>query len=329
MANPPLFNAVSSSARQLLLLLRCLPPSSKAHVRLSPEGLRISTEEGSALEAFVFVEKALFASYTYNTAGGEGVEHEAPIFQVNLNALIETLNIFTLSDMPAPKQSATTEAYAAHRLNRHAGINAFSSSAFGMNGICTLTYEYEGAPLSVHMSDAGVATTCDLTTYSAMTVEDIPFSRDAIALKTIMRSSFMLDAMTELSSLNPAYLTLMASPARSGHSGLSLSVSGGLGSANVDFVADTLAEEPIIETFTCPNKITASFRFALVRSAQRAMSTASKLSLRLDEDGVLSMQFLVELEGHGAGSGVAFIDFKVVPLVEGEADGESSADEAV
>lgn len=278
------------------------------------------------MEAFVFVEKAIFTSYKYHTSQA-AADEEHTVFQINLNALIETLNIFTLSDMPALKQSATTEAYAAHRLNRHAGINAFSSSAFGMNGICTITYEDAGSPLSIHMSDAGVTTTCDLTTYSATTTEDIPFSRDAIALKTIMRSSFILDATTELSSLNPAHLTISASPFTDAAAGLSLSVSGALGSANIDFTADTAAEEPIIETFNCSNKITASFRFALFKSAQRAMATASKVSLRLDEEGVLSMQFLVELEGHGSGSGVAFVDFKVVPLMEGEADDTSSDNE--
>lgn len=321
MAQSPIFNAVSPSARQLLILLRCLPPSPKAHIRLSLEGLRVSVDDGSAMEAFVFVEKALFSSYTFNPRlQGESSEPDQPVFQVNLNALIETLNIFTLSDLPVQKQSATTEAYAAHRLNRHAGINAFSSGAAGMTGICSITYEEEGSPLSIHMSDAGVTTTCDLTTYAAAILEEIPFSRDAIALKTIMRSTYMLDAVNELASLAPAYLTIAATAADSNNASLSLSAAGTLGSANVDFAAVTSTDEPTLETFNCAARTSASFRFTQIKSAQRAMSTASKVSVRLDEEGVLSMQFLVELETHGAGAGLAFVDFKMVPLVEGEAE---------
>lgn len=48
--NAPLFTAVSSSARQLFLLLRCISFASKAHVRVSPENIRFSVEETSVLE---------------------------------------------------------------------------------------------------------------------------------------------------------------------------------------------------------------------------------------------------------------------------------------
>lgn len=282
------------------------------------------------MESFVFVDRALFTSYIYvplrDPSDATGEDH--PVFQINLDALIETLNILTLADLPVPKQSATTEAYAAHRLNRHAGMNAFSSTALGMNGNCTLTYASEGSPLSINMSDAGVTTTCDLTTYSPETLEEIPFSREAIALKTIMPSSCLLDAISELSSLNPAHVTISALPDSSAGKKLSLLAVGALGSATVDFATDPAFDTPTLETFQCPAKTSASFRFALIKSAQRAMATSSKVSLRLDEDGVLSMQYLVQLERYGRNEGVAFVDFRVVPLVEGEADeeGDDSAE---
>ncbi|MFS2037150.1 hypothetical protein ACEN8I_24205, partial [Polaromonas sp. CT11-55] len=72
-----------------------------------------------------------------------------------------------------------------------------------MSGVCTITYEGEGSPLSIHMSESGVTTTCDLTTYEADRSEDIPFDRDALALKTILRSAYLLDAINELSSMSP------------------------------------------------------------------------------------------------------------------------------
>lgn len=49
------------------------------------------------------------------------------------------------------------------------------------------------------------------------------------------------------------------------------------------------------------------------------MQAASKVSVRLDEECVLSLQFLVEV-GVGDGDGAAFVDFRVVPLVDGEAE---------
>lgn len=333
MATPaPLFSAVTSSSRQLLLLLRCISFAKKAQIRISPEGMRFSTEEGSAMESFIFLEKALFSSYTYNTPPPASSQDDdsppPPVFEINLTSLLETLNIFTLSDPNATKRASDYESF---RLNRHAGINAFSNHALGISGVCRFSYEGEGSPLSIHMSESGVTTTCDLTTYEADSTEEIPFNRDALALKTIMRSSYLLDAIVELSSMNPANLTILASPtsrSRAAVTNLSLTAAGALGSAAVDFTADTSSDTPILETFHCPTRTSASFKFSSIKAAQRAMAASTKVSMRLDEEGVLSLQFLVEVEaggagtgGGGGGEGVAFVDFRVVPLVEGEGTG--------
>lgn len=47
---PPILTALSSSARQLYLLLRCINFSEKAHVQISDEGLKFSVEEASVME---------------------------------------------------------------------------------------------------------------------------------------------------------------------------------------------------------------------------------------------------------------------------------------
>ncbi|KAI7270391.1 hypothetical protein KC335_g5667 [Hortaea werneckii] len=381
-SSTPIFSAVSSSARQLLTLLRCIAPAKKAQVLISAQGLRFSTEDGSVMESFVFLEKHLFTSYTYQppTPPSSQDDHQDPLFEINLNSLIETLNIFSLSDPAATKRPGGGggmegyDALAAHRLNRHAGINPFSTSAALSSGICSFTYQAPGHPLSIHMSESGVTTTCDLTTYQADTQEEIPFARDALALKAILRSSYLLDAVTELGSMSPETLTLTASSssramttmtAAASSPCLSLSAAGALGSATVDFTNPTQSSStfsakppdgslseapypPILETFFCPTtnsikKVQARFPFGLIRSAHRAMAVAQKVSLRLDEEGVLSLQFLVPvMDGTGGGYGgdgdesgggggadaaAAFVDFRIVPLVEGDEDGEDYYEE--
>ncbi|KAI6870234.1 hypothetical protein KC343_g5091 [Hortaea werneckii] len=380
-SSTPIFSAVSSSARQLLTLLRCIAPAKKAQVLISAQGLRFSTEEGSVMESFVFLEKQLFTSYTYQPPPPPSSQDDPqdPLFEINLNSLIETLNIFSLSDPAATKRLGGGggmegyDALAAHRLNRHAGINPFSTSAALTSGICSFTYQAPGHPLSIHMSESGVTTTCDLTTYQADTQEDIPFARDALALKAILRSSYLLDAVTELGSMSPETLTLTASSssratttttAAASSPCLSLSAAGALGSATVDFTnpaqssstssanspADSTSESPlppILETFFCPTtnsnkRVQARFPFGLIRSANRAMAVAQKVSLRLDEEGVLSLQFLIPvMDGTGGGYGgdgdesgggngdaaAAFVDFRIVPLAEGNEDGENYDEE--
>lgn len=46
----PLFTAVSSSARQLFHLLRCIGFASKAEVRISKDGLRFTVEESQVMQ---------------------------------------------------------------------------------------------------------------------------------------------------------------------------------------------------------------------------------------------------------------------------------------
>lgn len=48
--NAPLFSAVSGSARQLFLLLRCINFVSKAQVRITKEGLRFTVEESQVMQ---------------------------------------------------------------------------------------------------------------------------------------------------------------------------------------------------------------------------------------------------------------------------------------
>lgn len=88
-------------------------------------------------------------------------------------------------------------------------------------------------------------------------------------------------------------------------------------------------------------RIRQSYRFALVRKAARAMSVANKVSIRGDRQGVLSLQFMVELEdqngavGRPVGAGVrgpsgpvCFVDFRFVPLLD-EEEAEMGLDAAV
>jgi cell cycle checkpoint protein len=51
--DPPVLTAVSSSARQLYLLLRCIAFSNKAHVQINEEGLRFAVDEASVMEGTV------------------------------------------------------------------------------------------------------------------------------------------------------------------------------------------------------------------------------------------------------------------------------------
>jgi cell cycle checkpoint protein len=340
----PIFNAVSSSARQLFLLLRCISFAQKVQVQISAEGLRFSVGESSVMEGMVFLEKGLFTSYHYNLpappsprsdASQTAADSNNPIFSVSLPSLLETLQIFGLTAESKPNSFA-----------RESFTHAFSNQVLGVSGLCRIGYEAPGAPWTIILEEQGIRTTCDLNTYEPSSTSDIPFSRDQIALKVIMRASYLYDAIAELSAHNPQIITLSARQKT-----FTCSASSPLGSAVVDFHRDAKStykaptsheqdEEAdgdkrdqntgLLETFllaTDTGTFSQSYKFSHIATTKKALQSATKVSIRADHQGVLSLQFMIEnLEG----GGVSFVDFRFVPLVGEDAEdhgGGLSSDE--
>ncbi|RPB25273.1 hypothetical protein L211DRAFT_836601, partial [Terfezia boudieri ATCC MYA-4762] len=48
--NPPCFSAVTSSARQLFNILRCVGFVSRAQVQISSDGIRVSVEDSRVMQ---------------------------------------------------------------------------------------------------------------------------------------------------------------------------------------------------------------------------------------------------------------------------------------
>ncbi|KAH7390829.1 Rad1/Rec1/Rad17 [Phaeosphaeria sp. MPI-PUGE-AT-0046c] len=360
---PPVLTAVSSSARQLFLLLRCITFSNKAHVTISDQGLKFSVSEGSSMEASTFLNKSLFTTYNFHApvlerneiSDSEDDESDPPTspnFQISLPALLETLQIFGLTDPNTAKPPWARD-------NPYPTSTAFSNNVLGMNNLCRISYPELGAPLSIILTEASIRTTCDLSTYEPEYSEEIPFDRRDVVMKTIMRGSWLHDALSELSSTSPEKLTMYAKSVR-GKPFFAIAASGTLGSARVEFnnqphafaAGNAVSTHPhdvsdpqtnLLETFQLSDPdhvLRSSYKFALIQKAARAMSLAKKVSIRMDSQGVLSLQFMIEVEAPNAASGgagssekLSFVDFVVVPMVEDDdddADGaEGDADETL
>jgi cell cycle checkpoint protein len=177
---PPILTAVSSSARQLYLLLRCIAFSPKAHIQISDMGLKVAVDEASVMEgkelctlishapqtdtnpASAFLDKSLFTTYTFNAPtpptnsqhsdsddDDEPPPTSTPTFQISLPALLETLQIFGLTD-PSTSKPAWSRDGAYPTSAAFAGNNILG----GMNNLCRITYDTPGAPLAVTLTEA-------------------------------------------------------------------------------------------------------------------------------------------------------------------------------
>ncbi|KAJ5983378.1 Rad1/Rec1/Rad17 [Penicillium waksmanii] len=287
-----------------------------------------------------------------------------PHFVVSLSALLETLKIFGINDLNEPNGIRDT-----NLPQTNPASSAFSAPTLLMDRSCTLQYAQHGSPLSIAITESGVKTTCELVTYEAEGATDIPLQRDAIIMKIIMRSAWLHNAIAELDSSNPTILKLSASATREPFFALS-GAGGPFSESTVEFSVDqnneivggasqagpqsqshkVLADDgssrvratraklapTVTETFlvsppsSMGERIAQNYRFALIRKAARAMSVANKASIRGDRQGVLSLQFMIELDDNNAvgrpvGAGVkapagpvCFVDFRFVPLLDEE-----------
>lgn len=271
----------------------------------------------------MFLDKALFTTFNCTPPEADPEDEEdassndLPVFQISLSAMLETLQIYGAADAATSRFSKPeNDGYNSNiRPNRS---NAFSNQALGMAGVCRFSYTGTGSPFSIILEEAGVVTTCNLNTYEPENSEEIPFQRDALQVKIIMQARWLFDAIQELNSTFPNRLDIVASPSKPF---ISLSARGHLGSATIDFSKG----RELLETFTVKNKWSQSYRFDMVKAAGEAMKLASKVSVRGDEQGVLSLQFMVEVEG----GGVSFVDFRFVPFIRGveDEDEDDSQDE--
>lgn len=268
-----------------------------------------------------------------------------PAFEISLPSLLETLQILGLTDPNTSKPAWARD---------NPTSTAFSNNVLGLNNMCLISYRQLGSPLSIILTESTIRTTCELTTYEPHYADEIPFDRQSLAFKTIMRGIWLFDAISELSSTSPEHITLSAKVSH-GKPKLALSATGSLGSVRVELHNDSDGSAPgpaassrsgavnrdaddgpkqtnILETFQLSDPSTplrATYKFSLIQKAAKAMSIATKVSVRADTQGVLSLQFMIEVgggEAAGPGANVSFVDFRFVPLVE-EGDDEYEDDE--
>ena len=252
-------------------------------------------------------------------AESEEGDEEPLVLEISLSSLLETLQVFASNDMKDrwlsrdPTYGGVTGSIA-----RGGPAAAFDNRVLDMAGSCRLSCAGVGDPLCIVLEETGVTTTCELVTYEPEAIADIPLQKEAISLKIIMKASWLHDAITELSSTSPTRLTIIASPTAPY---FALSSSGPLGSATVEFSKDP----QLLETFYVPHRVVNTYKFSLIKGASNAMAMASKVSIRGDEQGVLSLQFIIKVDDDR----FSFVDFRFVAYIpeEGEGDEEDKQDD--
>ncbi|TFK27431.1 Rad1-domain-containing protein, partial [Coprinopsis marcescibilis] len=197
---------------------------------------------------------------------------------------------------------------------------------------------------------SGPTTTCEITTYEPEPHLDLDFDNNKLyvnwmimlnllidcragfvaffqlhssQLNRVTQSSWLRDALSELDP-SCEKLTFIGNPlpeqslnASDGRRPQKQSASvaplfrihadGTFGSTEMDYPND----REVLETFECAETVQFTYRFGHILKTLRSLSSSTKTSLRIDEDGLLSLQFLMPSPKPREQPTDAFIEFRV------------------
>ncbi|XP_069820873.1 cell cycle checkpoint protein RAD1 [Dendropsophus ebraccatus] len=208
------------------------------------------------------------------------VREDSVVFRVNLTVLLDCLSIFGASAAPAT---------------------------------CTalkMCYEGYGHPLSLFLEEGGVVTVCKIHTQEPEETLDFDFCSTNVLNKIILQSDGLREAFSEL-DMSSDFLQITMSPDKPY---LRLSTFGNAGSAHLDYPKDS----DLIEAFHCTQTQTNRYKISLLKPSIKALALSCKVSIRTDNRGFLSLQYMVRNED----GQICFVEYYCCPDEEVQ-DGES------
>ncbi|EDO32797.1 predicted protein [Nematostella vectensis] len=210
-------------------------------------------------------------------------KEESATFRVNLNVLLECLNIFGLS-----KDSSSTTAL-------------------------KMCYKGYGNPLILMLEEGGVLTDCSIQTQEPDETLDFDFSSSNVLNKIIMKSECLREAFNELDMTSEVLQILMSPDSPY----FRLSTFGHAGSTHSDFPK----ESDMVESFECEQTQTNRYKINLLKPSTKALQLSAKISIRMDERGFLSLQYMIINEE----AQICFVEYLCAP--DEEVDEEEMDDD--
>eukprot|EP00795_Rhopilema_esculentum_P015240 gene15240-6447_t len=208
---------------------------------------------------------------------------ENAVFTLNLNVMLECLNIFGSSK---------------------------DSCSFTALKMC---YGGHGSPLKLMLvEDAGILTDCSIKTQEPDDLLEFDFSGEDVENKIIMKSDALKDAFAEL-DMTSDFIEILMSPDAPY---FRISTYGYAGSSHADYPKDS----DLVEVFECNKTQTNRYKTTLLKPSTKALSLSTKISIRMDKRGFLSMQYMIVTDDRQ----ICFVEFLCCP---DEDVGEEVADE--
>ncbi|XP_069757999.1 cell cycle checkpoint protein RAD1 isoform X1 [Narcine bancroftii] len=204
------------------------------------------------------------------------IEEESVMFIINLTVLLDCLTIFSASSLP------------------------------GVTTALRMCYRGYGYPLTLFLEESGVVTVCKIQTQEPEETLDFDFCSINVVNKIILQSESLREAFAEL-DMSSEVLQITMSPEKPY---FRLSTFGDAGSTHCDYSKDS----DMIEAFHCNQTHCNRYKISLLKPSTKALALSSKVSLRTDNRGFLSLQYMIRNED----GQICFVEYYCCPDEEVE-----------
>eukprot|EP00842_Homolaphlyctis_polyrhiza_P000030 jgi/Hompol1/1027/HPOL_004429-RA len=263
----------------------------KAYCTIAAEGIRLTAEDSRTVQAKAYLPKSLFRDFKWSD-NTQLSDLDELSFVVDIRALTDCLTIFGAQQPSGSSSSATVGDD--HAVNQGGAAGAQSSPVS-----LQLSYPKTGGELTLMLQDGNVVTACELATYDNEPITDLHahFEERPLISKIIMKSDWLKTAFAELDDTS-SDLTLSISPV---YPFLRMSASGLAGESDLDYPRDT----EVLESFHCAMASTHRYKFTMLHPCMKALGMSIKTSIRVNEIGILSLQFMLQLTT----TQISFVDY--------------------
>jgi len=249
------FLARSNNVPLLVDTLQCVNVGKGIWFELNDSGLRVVVEASTALQARAFFPKENFTDFKVKSEVDEDGNDVFPRFYVELATLLDCLSIFGNSPLVAMR----------------------------------MAYEGYGCPLILMLEEDGVIADCSIKTLIADEVEEMRIDGDGSTPvnipNVIMQSAWLASAFSELDSSSDCVEFYISPDAPNFRMATS-------GDAGVSEIVCPKASE-VVESFECTSSVVARYRMKTLKVCEKPLNKSSKVSVRIGQEGMLAMQFLV------------------------------------
>ncbi|XP_026571449.1 cell cycle checkpoint protein RAD1 isoform X1 [Pseudonaja textilis] len=263
--------ATLDNVRNLSNILKAIHFKDHATCFATSNGLKVTVENAKSLQANAFIQAGIFQEFV--------VREESVMFRINLSVLLDCLTIFGTNSLP------------------------------GTQTALRMCYQGYGYPLTLYLEEGGVVTACKINTQEPEEILDFDFCSTNVVNKIILQSEGLREAFSEL-DMTSEVLQITMSPDKPYFSlvhlfFLRLSTFGNAGSTHLDYPKDS----DLIEAFHCNETQTNRYKISLLKPSIKALALSCKVSIRTDNRGFLSLQYMIRNED----GEICFVEYYCCP----------------